>query len=68
MIEEVVKCDFCGVAKGDSNHWFIGFIGSTNIFNLFLWPKPEDQTDIRGFKHICGQQCAQKFLESWMSK
>jgi hypothetical protein len=61
---EVYKCDVCGTVKGESNHWYIGSFDPA-AFNIYPW-----EGERRGdwIKHICGQQCAQKFLENWLSK
>jgi hypothetical protein len=60
---EVYKCDVCGTVKGESNHWYLG-TSHTDSFNIFPW---EDAIG-DSIKHICGRQCAQKFLETWLSK
>ena len=65
------KCDICGKVRNEVNHWYIfepciegGYVVNrwADIERIAPLIIDEDTT-----KHICGQQCAHKLLEEFMS-
>ena len=67
MSEKIVYlCDVCGAERKEANHWFVGYVRPSDIiFAPFAaWDKG-DEGDIR---HLCGQACAHKLLDEFMSR
>lgn len=67
MRENVYRCDVCGVAKQESNHWFLasqhGAHGPT--WSISTWTEVDARQD--DVTHLCGQECAVKKLTEFMS-
>jgi hypothetical protein len=67
------QCDYCGVLKGESNHWWLRFRQAddskrlaTLNFTLLRWnDKKAGRAD---FEHICSEACAVKALSKWMAQ
>jgi hypothetical protein len=60
-------CDYCGVQKRESNHWWFSYKISASFpqFSLRAW---DDERASQGdVEHICGQECAQKALAKYMA-
>lgn len=62
--ETVYHCDVCGVQKGVVNHWWIAFRGQSIRF--CRWTEREANR-VPGL-HLCGQACAQKLLDEFLSE
>ena len=62
MKREVIECDVCGKVKQEVNHWFVIRL-EISALTLNKWPVAHMCPDA---KHICGQECVQKFLSNWM--
>lgn len=60
-------CDCCGVAKKDTNHWFIARVG--DAFHLYPWTYMNGVMDdgIR-ILFLCGDACATKAMAEFMSE
>lgn len=64
---ETVKCATCGVQKQACNHWFIVRIDEG--FPCFAcWPFDAFEELFPKDIPVCGQGCAQRQLELWMTK
>jgi hypothetical protein len=68
------NCDICGKKKGESNHWWMLSLGNVlcfeegqpdQRFTILPWNVNESRnTEMR---HLCGQGCAMKALERFMT-
>lgn len=62
MKVDTYKCDNCGAARKEANHWFRLFSGPNHV-ELRRW-----DTDSAGeFGHVCGQECAFAMLTRWIA-
>jgi hypothetical protein len=67
-------CDVCGKKKADANHWWMVLLGDVPCyeqdqphqrFTILPWNAAESRnTDML---HVCGQGCAMKALERFMT-
>ena len=65
------KCNVCGKAKEDSNHWWLLFPSNTpdapgSGFILDRWD--DVYADRKDVENICSESCASKALSKWMEK
>ncbi len=71
---ETFSCDICGARKGETNHWYKGFIFSSVgvSFVVQSWndPMPLQGPYLVGTieKHLCSENCTSKALSQWMSE
>ncbi len=59
MIETKIQCDICGVERKEVNHWHLARLTSSGLH----FPK----TRKIGDKDLCGQVCAHKLLDRYLS-
>lgn len=60
--EVVTTCDFCGVKKGNGNHWF-RIDESRDSYGIAAW-----STDaIYNEHHACSDACVVAFTQQWLS-
>lgn len=61
-------CDVCGAERKETNHWFVVEVTNRG-FHLhdWAWAVRECEIDKQGVKHVCGQACAHKLLDEFMS-
>lgn len=56
---EVVRCDFCGTEKGDTNHWYkVG--SSLDVILISRYEGPVEGKD------ACGQACVVTAISRFM--
>ena len=65
------KCNVCGKAKEDSNHWWLLFPSNTpdapgSGFILDRWD--DVYADRKDVENICSESCASKALSKWMGE
>ena len=72
--DESFTCDICGKMKLESNHWWMVTLGDVFCFEADQPPKhfsivPWNAAESRNedVHHICGEGCATKALERFMS-
>lgn len=72
--DESFTCDICGTTKLASNHWWMATLGDVLCFeegqparHFTLLPWNEDESRNPNVHHICGEGCATKALERFMS-
>jgi len=67
-------CDICGKKKGDANHWWMVMLGDVPCFDegqpglrftLLPWNAAESRS--HDMHHLCGQGCAMKAMERFMT-
>jgi len=67
-------CDLCGKKKGEANHWWMVMLGelpssddgqSARRFTLVPWNAAESRNS--EMYHLCGQGCAMKAMERFMT-
>jgi hypothetical protein len=67
-------CDICGKKKGEANHWWMVALGSVPCFDegqpglrftLLPWNAAESRNN--EMYHLCGQGCAMKAMERFMT-
>lgn len=72
--DESFICNICGTVKLESNHWWMITLGRVHCldegqpsprFTLLAWN--EDQSRNPDIYHVCGEGCASKALERFMS-
>jgi len=72
--DESFNCDICGKMKLESNHWWMVTLGNilcfeegqpSRHFTLIPWNVGESRNT--NVHHICGEGCATKALERFMS-
>lgn len=60
------KCDGCGAIRGETNHWWVGFICRfPHGARLTVWAN-EDLEDADG--HFCGVECGMKWVSQVLAK
>ena len=64
MKSEIYKCNLCGVAKGDVNHWFLGVNLPTSAI---VTPWDAHDAEVSTIAHLCGSACVLKFVSGWLS-
>lgn len=58
-----VRCAVCGKLRETVNHWFLIWIGiAFHCFPFDAAPRTPDDNP------VCGQGCAQKLYEKWMTE
>jgi endogenous inhibitor of DNA gyrase (YacG/DUF329 family) len=60
-----VKCANCGKVKQEANHWFL-ICTQAGVFGCYPFDYVKEIRD-RDMP-VCGQSCAQRELETWMTK
>lgn len=72
--DESFSCDICGNKKMESNHWWMVTLGNVlcfeegqpaRHFTLVPWNQAESRN--QNVFHVCGEGCATKALERFMS-
>ena len=72
--DEAFSCDICGNKKMESNHWWMVTLGNVlcfeegqpaRHFTLVPWNQAESRNP--NVAHVCGEGCATKALERFMS-
>lgn len=69
---QVYKCDQCGRLKEESNHWFVTFVSPYNhpkdngMISVVTLETAKTATFPVEAKTICGRECVQKVVESFM--
>jgi hypothetical protein len=67
-------CDICGKKKGEANHWWMVLLGDVPCydegqpglrFTLLPWNLAESRNP--EMYHLCGQGCAMKAMERFMT-
>lgn len=67
-ITQPYRCDYCGKAKGEANHWWLLRSFSpldSDLFTLFSWDDASAAEE--DVEHICSEQCAVKALSKWLA-
>jgi hypothetical protein len=67
-LKKMYVCSVCGAERKDANHWFV--LTETKAgFHLqsWEWAVREEMLDEEGTEHLCGQVCAHKLLDRFMS-
>ena len=64
MKSEIYRCNLCGVAKGEVNHWFLGVNLPTSVI---VTPWDKHDAEVSTIAHLCGSACVLKFVSSWLS-
>jgi hypothetical protein len=72
--DESFTCDICGTTKLATNHWWLVTLGDVLCFeegqparHFTLVPWDAGASRNEGVFHICGESCATKALERFMS-
>jgi len=65
VIEQIYKCNICKTVRKETNHWF-DVVDDYQNKKLEIW-EFQGYTD-PAIKHVCGHNCLQKVVESWVSK
>ena len=72
--DESFICNICGTVKLESNHWWMITLGNVFCFDegqpsrhFTLLPWNEEQSRNPDVYHVCGEGCASKALERFMS-
>lgn len=72
--DESFICDICGTTKQSTNHWWLVTLGDVLCFDegqparhFSLVPWDTGASRNQGVFHICGEGCAIKALERFMS-
>lgn len=62
-----VICDGCGIFKGETNHWYMIYIGGSHgpTWQIFEWDLVNYPEKIL---HVCGHECAHKLLDEFLQK
>jgi hypothetical protein len=69
---EKYTCDVCGAERLEANHWFVGALSkriSTVLplhFTFYVWATGRNVQEAKLF-HLCGQDCAHKLLDQFLS-
>lgn len=61
----IIKCDYCGAEKKETNHWFIVY----QELSRLIIETSEWDTDINKKKlDACGHQCVQTAVEEFLNQ
>jgi hypothetical protein len=66
-VKKVYVCSCCGVERKEANHWFVLAPGSGFCLQTWEWAVREGTLDLLGAEHVCGQACAHKMLDRFMT-
>lgn len=79
--KEAYTCDVCGVERMEANHWFKMRRASSNnrfdgndllVIGRWEWKAVnyaiDSQQEYSDMIHLCGQTCAHKLLDQFMSE
>lgn len=57
-------CSVCGVAKKETNHWYVVVI-SSGCAAIYTWLQAESLSifDSARAEHLCGQLCVHKLID-----
>jgi len=63
------KCDVCGTAKADTNHWhkFRSYPDEGNGAEFIVNDWKQQGTDYPSTKHLCSDACVVKTVQGWLS-
>ena len=63
-----IICNVCGIAKGETNHWFKAVIDPLHPVGIAFGSHEATIGDPTGLEmeHICGQACLHKRLFRWI--
>jgi hypothetical protein len=67
-LKKVYECYVCGTERKDANHWFV--VEPSRVgFHLWQWDWAirEGRLDDDGVEHVCGQACAHKLLDRFLT-
>ena len=62
-----IACDVCGIVKQPSNNWYYVSIFGDKEFVLRRWDKEAEDPTFTRLIHLCGQACAARQLNEFMS-
>ena len=62
MIQQTYKCDGCGIAKQQTNHWFLITRHVEGYIIVHNWSGSADDS---GVEHYCGAGCLGKAVSLW---
>jgi hypothetical protein len=69
MNKQVYVCDVCGAERKEANHWFVlGPPADCNPDAIFIISKWPHNVDMGWAKHVCGQVCAHKMIDEFLSR
>lgn len=63
MRRDTYICDNCGVAKGETNHWWTALDRGSSL-TLTPFNSRRDDVEI----HLCGVACSTIFANKWMAQ
>lgn len=62
ILPQIFKCDICGAAKQEANHWYV----ITRKVDRILLAKFNDVADPHLWdEHYCGRECRDKAIAKW---
>jgi hypothetical protein len=64
-LENPWRCDICKRIKEPTNGWLIG-MATTWEFRVLTWD--DAQAEVDGAVHLCGVECAQKWLNEQLGR
>ncbi len=62
MIQQTYKCDGCGIAKQQTNHWFCA-LNQGDEYTITQWN--EHTCCLPDIEHYCGSGCLGKAVSLW---
>jgi len=72
MKVDTFSCDVCGELRKDTNHWFLAFSNfgkpEFTITEVALKVWSEHEAKFGGYVHLCGIECATKFVARELAK
>lgn len=63
----VTACDCCLTAKKETNNWLRARVSTDGALVIFHASGSADDVKFYDTKDICGQECAAKMLQRWMT-
>jgi hypothetical protein len=67
-LKAIYRCE-CGAERKETNHWFAAVPNHMGSVTFYLWERARalELLDMPGTVHLCGQRCADRLNDLFMS-
>ena len=68
-VKKVFVCSECGMERREANHWFVSTRTACGLeFHTWEWAVREGVLEDEQLGHLCGQECAHKLLDRFLTE